>query len=218
MMGQCKVCCKALKPLRRCYCGEQCAEESRLLRRRVKARKKRPDPTTYYERACPDCGHKVMMHIKSKRCPDCQRIADRIHDAEHKRAKAAGHTRKIGSMYPCEVCGDLYELASGKQRYCKQCAVRAVEERSRSASRAWYRNHGTSVQKRDERKAKRRTHWQSQQHACLVCGAAFLRGNPRQNVCSDACRKALAKQRQHMYDAKRRAKQAAKSTDKEETP
>lgn len=216
-MRQCKICGKALQPPRRCYCGDKCAEAARLMRRRVKVRKPRPEPITYYGRVCPDCGQKVQMHIKSKRCPDCQSIADKINDAAHKRAKAAGHTRKIGNMYPCEVCGELYELASGKQRYCKQCAIRAAEEKSRAASRAWYRENGTSEEKRNERKAKRRTNWQSQQRVCLVCGAAFQPENPRQNVCSDACRKVLAKQRQRVYDARRRDKQAAKSAEKEET-
>lgn len=212
-VGKCKICGEVLHPPRRIYCSDTCAKVAANLRKKVTERKQRDVSPMYYSRVCPDCGRTVLMHIKSKRCQDCQREADKIHDREYKRAKSAGHTRKIGDMYPCERCGQMYELASGKQRYCKACAETATRNNILALKRSEQRDKLSDPVYRAQRNASRRSRWQIQHRTCCMCGATFLPPTPRRKTCSEKCQADYRKQQQRASDAKRLRRKK-----KEETP
>lgn len=207
-MVYCWVCARPVTPPRRHYCCDSCAAEGKRRHKKPPAHR-RHDTQIYYQRPCQDCGLVVDMHIKSKRCPACQHAADLLHDAEHKRAKAAGHTRHLGDCYPCERCGDLYVLIGSQQRYCKSCASTATRANVRAIKREERRAALADPDYRARRNIARRSSWQSQTRACAICNTAFTPPNPRRQTCSDSCQTALRKQQQHDADLKRSAQRSA---------
>lgn len=215
-MAECWICCKPVSPPRRRYCCDACAAEGHRRNKYADHPKQRKGGALYYERVCPDCGSVVLMHIKSKRCTACQRAADSRHDLEHKEAKSAGHTRHIGGLYPCERCGQMYELNSGLQRYCKACSPMAVRDNINTAKREVLRVKLSDPDARDKRNAARRSAWQSQSRACVICGQSFTPPTPRRQTCSDRCQTELHRTQQHAADFKRRdARSAQGKADRE---
>ena len=203
-MPTCKICGAELHPPRKSYCSDQCAAEGKRQHKRVDVRKQRPAPPLYYTRTCPDCGRTCRMHIKSIRCRDCQLKANKLHDIEHHMAKAAGHTRLIGEMYPCQACGKMYKLAGGNQRYCKDCAAEVTLANIRAAKRDRKRAELADPVQRDKRNAARRINWQEQSRVCVVCSASFTPQTAQRKTCSDECQVAYRKQQQHAADLKRK--------------
>ena len=165
----------------------------------------------YRDKPCIDCGKVVRMHIKSKRCKDCQRKADAMHNAEHRRAKVAGRTRLIGSQSVCEACGKKYIVNGGKQRYCPDCAPDAVSKNIRREACARYARAYSTQEAKDQRSERRRRPWQGER-VCKQCGASFSPQYPRQACCSEACQIARTKSITRESDRKRRQK------NKEEAP
>lgn len=161
-------------------------------------------PDIYHDKPCMDCGKIVRMHIKSKRCKECQEAANRRNDAVHRQAKARGHTRELGANDLCTVCGKPYIINSGMQKYCPSCAPAATKAADSQATLAWIRSaYGEDPAKRDARNAKRRNNWESQPRRCIVCGAQYLPQSPRRKTCSDKCQTEYYGQRQREYDKKR---------------
>lgn len=119
-------------------------------------RKPHPPSALYTERACIDCGTILLMHIKSKRCPQCQTAANLKSDRESKRRQYAGVSRKLGSTDLCQRCGQPYVVKSGLQRYCPACASIAAQENDRAKSRDLARERLKDPEYRDARNAKRR--------------------------------------------------------------
>lgn len=134
----CAICGKPVPKPFRVYCSAACAAEGER-RAQYSANNSHVRSGIYRWLTCPDCGVTVWRHIKCKRCADCQAEANRIASKEYHAAKSRGHTRIIGDQYPCERCGQLYVLASGRQRYCPDCAAEAVTANVRAYKRAW--NH-----------------------------------------------------------------------------
>lgn len=161
-------------------------------------------PDVYHDRPCMDCGKIVRMHIKSKRCKACQAEADRRNDAAHKRAKAKGQTRELGSYDFCVVCGGKYIVNAGRQKYCSVCAPSATKAADSKATLAWIQAaYEVEPSKRDERNAKRRRNWADQPRRCAVCGVLFLPATPRCKTCGEACQQEYHRQQQRAYDKKR---------------
>lgn len=204
----CPICGRPVLPPRRTYCSAACAHEADLARRRTASPRKRPGGPVYYPRTCPDCGQSYQGHIKSVRCPACQAEADRQHNAEYARRKLSGHTRPIGSTDLCERCGQPYTVASGLQRYCPACAPAAVLDNVRAAAASRTRAAYASPEAREEKNAKRRKPWNTPR-PCAHCGEIFFPSQPRQQLCSEACRTARRRQLQHDADARRADKRSA---------
>lgn len=161
-------------------------------------------PDVYRDKACVDCGRVVRMHIKSKRCKACQEVADKIHNAEHRRAKTRGHTRAIGATSTCTVCGELYTVNSGMQKYCPACAPAATKAADSRATLAWIQAaYEADPQRREAKNAKRRTNWADAPRKCEVCGALFLPPTPTRKTCGETCQKQHKRQQQRQYDKKR---------------
>lgn len=200
---RCRICGAILTPPRRSYCSDKCAAEGRKHSKRVKVRKPHPPVLLYYERPCMDCGKIVRMHIKSKRCPDCQCAADNAHNADFRRARAAGHTRQLGSIDRCAICGAEYVVKGGKQKYCPDCAPAAYKTAANALSSVWNLRTYADADKREARNAARRSNFRAISRSCVICGQDFLPETPRRRTCSEACHVEDKRRRQRIADAKR---------------
>lgn len=143
------------------------------------------------------------MHIKSKRCKACQARHNAVNNAAHRQRKRDGISRIIGEYYPCEHCGQLYELASGGQRWCKLCADRMHKVVDRELSRTWYRKAYADPEKREEKNARRRS-TNVIHHICPICGKAFDSVDPHDVYCSRACYNTASAGKNASYEAARR--------------
>ena len=202
---KCKVCGGDVLPPRIAYCSDACAKEGKRRQKRVDNPRKSPGGKLYIERTCQDCGRQYIGHIKSLRCPDCQSKSDRHSAAEYRQRIAHGQTRKLGSTDFCEMCGAPYIVNSGRQRYCKACAVNAVRENTRAHKRAWNRAYYADTDNRERKNSKRRGDWQTARK-CIVCGVEFIPTSPAQTICGDVCRIIQKRNQQRAADAKRRSK------------
>lgn len=187
---RCKICSVPLPAGRRSYCCDACARESNKLAQRVQQKKPRPLSPVYSVRPCMDCGKLLRMHIKSKRCPECQRAADRANNLRHLRNVRSGSSRKLGSTDLCARCGQPYVVNSGLQRYCPACAPQAWRDNDRATSRAQALEKLRDPSFCAARNAARRSDYKATPRICKVCGAEFLPHAPRQKTCSEACARA----------------------------
>lgn len=111
-------------------------------------------------------------------CPDCRDLVIRKRDAESKRRKAAGKTRKLGSIDTCEMCGISYTVESGMQKYCHSCSMKKKAE---DALEAYHEKGG--AEKRRERVENRI----QAKIPCVICGTLFHPSGQRQLCCSEKC-------------------------------
>lgn len=114
MPKKCHICGAPLQGRQRCYCSPACSAEAAKLRQRVQDKKPRPPSPVYTERPCIDCGRVLLMHIKSKRCPECQHAANLRHDRDAKRRQSSGNALKLATVDLCERCGEPYRVTGGK--------------------------------------------------------------------------------------------------------
>ena len=199
MSGTCVVCGKPLPPRHTRYCGPDCARVgANRLAREVTSKRERPKKPVHTI-TCPDCGQEVTVPIKSKRCPACQREANRRNTAECRRRKRAGRVRELGSTDLCERCGRPYTVCGGLQRYCKDCAPIAFRENERAASRAWNRAAYADPEKRAERN-RGRARPAPPEAVFPVCGKSFSPSSTRGVYCSPACADRAAGERLARYE------------------
>ncbi len=111
-------------------------------------------------------------------CPDCRDLVIRKRDVESKRRKAAGKTRKLGSIDTCEMCGISYTVESGMQKYCHSCSMK---KKAADALEAYHEKGG--AEKRRERVENRI----QATIPCVVCGSLFHPSGQRQVCCSEKC-------------------------------
>ena len=145
----------------------------------------------YKIRTCSDCGAAFMGYPKSKRCPECQRDADKRHNAEYRRRAREGRARVIGKIYKCEICGKEYMLTSGLQKYCPDCKDKATRARDAELTRKWISTHRDEIKKR-----------KYVARACVICGKPIPRGSQK-ITCSPECAKAREKQRRRAVYARK---------------
>ena len=105
-------------------------------------------------RTCKACGTTFQGGPRAWYCPRCraERLAQQ--NREYHERKKRGNTRKIGQKYPCELCGKMYILSSGVQRYCTDCAREHLKEVDNKQSREWNKDHPKQMaeHKRNEKK------------------------------------------------------------------
>lgn len=196
----CKICGAPLQGKRRSYCSDACARDGANIMHRVKVRKERPKSPVYTERACRDCGVVMLLHIASKRCPDCQREANLAAGRECQRRRRKEQTRKIGSTDLCQNCGNPYTVNSGLQRYCKACAGWIWKENDRETSRQVAAEKLSDTEYRDARNAKRRdAEFAQTVRTCPICGKQFKPLHSAQKACSPECSKIMTAQYNKRY-------------------
>ena len=146
----------------------------------TECRKEIKKESIYRPRTCKQCGVTFDGAPRAMFCPDCRR--ERTKESNRRAKKEKG--RKIGSIQKCERCGGSYILASGRQKYCDDCAKIAVAEtvrvHKREYQKAYKAKHGDS---RPDQKINTRL--------CVICNKPI----PSQRIlrgivtCSDACDK-----------------------------
>lgn len=110
--------------------------------------------TTLRPRTCKGCGVIFKGGPRAWYCPRCRAERQAQQNREYHERKKRGNTRKIGQKYPCEICGKMYFLSSGVQRYCTECAVKHLKEVDNMQSREWNKDHPEQMaeHKRNEKK------------------------------------------------------------------
>ena len=202
----CAICGNPLPPGRPRYCSEAC--EKTYAQQREKSRTgKKPRLPPFRMLTCPICGTVEQRHIKSKLCAACQAEKDKKTYAEFVSRSRAGKSRKIGEKYPCEACGKLYVLCSGKQRYCKDCAENEVGAHVRQAAIDRY-NEAKDVdpeflRKRQERRAKA----DEETRMCVVCGKSFVSSPNLRLYCSKECQEKGTRAQSRESDKERTRKE-----------
>ena len=117
----CAVCGSPLPPEHSKYCSKACYISA--------------SPTMRSDLVCESCGKTFSGHIRSTRCPDCRASHVRLLAHANKQRLRAEATRKIGSVDYCAVCGQLFTVSSGSQKYCPVCAPDAITRRIRERTR-----------------------------------------------------------------------------------
>lgn len=155
------------------------------------AKAKRLD-TVVKIRVCEDCGTEFYGGPRAKRCTICADIAKKESMRRHSKR---GTMRPLGSMDKCAICGAMYSVQSGRQKYCSEAC-------QRTGVLAWQREHKKGYEKasgQDEKKRKRR---EEQQKVCVYCQRTF-RSTENKNTCSDYCKEAWKKLQQCKADINR---------------
>ena len=116
---------------------------------------------------CKNCSSKFQGGPRAWYCPDCRIERRRQRDIQHKRRKRAGKTRPIGSSDTCIVCGKLYTVMGGLQKYCKKCAPKAIAEIDRRQGMEYY------LKNREKNNPIRNRKKEKEPIACAVCGKDF---------------------------------------------
>lgn len=202
----CRFCGAPLTGRRTAYCNSTCQSKAQAVRRRTG--KPRPASPIYTERACQDCGTVLLLHIKSKRCPSCQRAANQRADAAHYRRKRSGVARQIGSVDLCERCGRPYTVMGSLQLYCKDCAPIAYKANDQKTSRELARAKLSDEAYCLEHNARRKAQWKSKadecSRACVVCGKTFRPSFHFRMICSAECQKKRQRSQEAAYRARKK--------------
>lgn len=103
--------------------------------------------TTLRPRTCKECVVTFKGGPRAWYCPRCRAERQTQQNREYQERKKRGNTRKIGQKYPCEICGKMYILSSGLQRYCAECAVKHLKEVDNKQSKDWNKSHPEQITK-----------------------------------------------------------------------
>lgn len=203
----CAVCGKPLPPGRPRYCSDACEKAFRQQREKSRTGKK-PRKAPFKILTCPVCGKVEERPIKSKLCAACQKEKDKRDRKACMERKRAGKARTLGNSYPCEACGKLYILCSGKLRYCPDCAEKEVSANIKMAALQRYEAAKDAdpdfLQKRRARRPEADPEWRT----CVVCGSPFLRNEAFKLYCSPECQQKGTKAQSRESDKARGATKA----------
>lgn len=130
-------------------------------------------------RECLTCGKIFLGGPRAAYCPDCREERRKSAAAAYRARKAAGKTRRIGSIDICRSCGKEYVVTSSLQMYCPDCAPEEVRNKVLQQKRARAAEH------REEASARKK---QLRQHSaiCAYCGSTFTASGPSV-TCSEKC-------------------------------
>lgn len=140
--------------------------------------------TVLLDRTCRACGSGFLGGPRAWYCPDCRAQRRKKADRERKARQKHGATRKIGSTAYCSVCGKPYTVAGGLQKYCPDCAPKAISENIKEASREWAKDHKREIYQRKQNLSA------SRKYVCAYCGKAFT-PKTSESWCSEECRREL---------------------------
>lgn len=106
-------------------------------------------------RICQSCGVAFLGGPRAFYCPSCRAERRKIQSAQARERARKGITRKIGQEYPCEICGELYILNCGTQRFCKKCSAEHFHEAEKELAKSRYEKSKDDIN--TKRKNRRKT-------------------------------------------------------------
>nr|DAK78432.1 MAG TPA: putative cytoplasmic protein [Caudoviricetes sp.] len=148
-------------------------------------------------RVCRQCGREFQGGPRAWYCPECRTARKEETDSRYLRGKAQ---RPLGTIDHCKICGKEYVVKSARQKYCPDCAEKAVKEVDRKQAIEHY--EATKKLTNPIRNEKRRVGMKT----CVICGKEFPADGTARNTCSDECRKKQRQEWQREADKKRRNK------------
>lgn len=143
-------------------------------------------------RTCRQCGVSFPGGPRAWYCSSCRADRRRVQD---RMAKRNGAVRPIGSTDLCVRCGKEYIVASGRQKYCPDCAAGAVNETVKAHKREY-------AAERKDQMLEYKTTMRRDRHVCIVCGKIFDSDLPVA-TCSEVCDKIRRQQNQKKADSRR---------------
>lgn len=135
-------------------------------------------------RKCRQCGREFSGGPRAWYCPGCRM------ERKNRALERAGIDvvkRPLGSTDKCAICGKEYIVNGSRQRYCPDCASKAVKEVDRQQALKYYNDVKGTYNPARYKKRRVKT------KICVICGKEFPCNGTARNTCSDECRK---KQRQ----------------------
>lgn len=148
------------------------------------------------DRTCRSCGAVFPGGPRAWYCPKCRQERRGEASRLYKYRKMHGWTRSLGGIYQCAICGQPYVLRGANQRYCPDCAPRAIKKADAEQGLAYYRSMSNKIN--PARNTKRR----AMERPCAWCGKLFS-NRPHKRCCSEECQELARLYRQRKADAKR---------------
>lgn len=104
-------------------------------------------------------------------CPECRKERRKIYNARSVKRKKENESRQLGKLDLCDMCNKPYVVKSGTQRYCPECAPKAIAENSNAQRKAYYAANKEEInaRRRIERKENRK-----RLHICEICGNSYI--------------------------------------------
>lgn len=140
-------------------------------------------------KTCVICGSKFAGAIQAKYCPECkcQRKLESLR--KHYANKKNGTAKKIGEMFPCELCGKPIVRKSASHKYCEECAIKRKLKEITCAGCGKLIIRQFSGQKycddcRNNSKIRAK-HKSSETIICAKCGEITIKKAPNQKYCDD---------------------------------
>lgn len=159
-----------------------------------------------HEKICKNCRTAFMGGPRAWYCPSCRADRQKIYKRQTQERERTGTIRRIGSTDICVVCREQYIVASGTQKYCRQCAPDEVKKIDRIQGLEYYKANKDDIN--PARYERRRV----DHKICSVCGMSFdPQGRPRTICPSEECRKISKRQWQKKADEKRALKRIAQT-------
>lgn len=138
--------------------------------------------STLRQRTCRSCGRSFVGGPRAWYCPECRTERQKKQSAAYKARKRAGAVRALGSKDNCIICGALYTIVGSNQRYCPECAEKAIKCADSLQGIAYYVEHKDTIN--PSRNARRR----KKDRICPICGTAY-QAYGKNSYCSDTCRR-----------------------------
>lgn len=162
---RCKMCGKIFQTeSRQKYLCDDCAYEKK-------------HSSTLSKRICKACGAEFIGGPRASFCPECRKERTAKAQKDYKSRKKAGRSRKIGEIYSCEICGKPYILRGGMQKYCEDCAEKAIQEIDNAQSIQWAKENPETISKNKKIESIK---------TCIVCGKQFV-SKHGEKTCSPDC-------------------------------
>ena len=130
-------------------------------------------------RKCWECGTTFDGGPRARYCPRCRKERQRNNERRH---RAAGTSRRLGSIDFCQRCGKEYTVTGGLQKYCPDCSKIAVAETDSRQAREYYHDHRQEI-------ADYRDKVRPVEKKCVICGKTFAAKGRVNITCSEECRK-----------------------------
>lgn len=143
-------------------------------------------------KTCVICGSKFAGAIQAKYCPECkcQRKLESLR--KHYANKKNGTAKKIGEMFPCELCGKPIVRKSASHKYCEECVVKRKLKEITCAGCGKLIIRQFSGQKYcDDCRKKKNKFDIGEAMECEICGKPITRKSASHLFCEECSKKRI---------------------------